>query len=118
MSNDQDAATGSPAVITKTSVVRFDVRLPDDEFPDMEDRLFAVWHPKPGGEDNLVGDYWLICGDNTGSQQLVVYPYMVEPLRALLAELASPEPPTLGELSGRLDEATDAYRDALARGDR
>lgn len=60
------------------------------------DRVSATWHPEirsPDGPDGVLrwtsGGYWLVSGDNTGSQNLIVHPHAVGPLRDLLTALMS-----------------------------
>jgi len=70
--------------IKEGSVPRFEVIIPD---PDgyHSDRLWAV--REPYDEVSTQSGYWLVCGDNTGSQSLVVHDYMLEPLIELLKAL-------------------------------
>lgn len=41
--------------------------------------------------DDPNGHYWLVSGDNTGSQQLIVWPYHLDALIATLQELKAGE---------------------------
>lgn len=69
---------------------RFEVAIPDPDFPDEDwlDRLWAQWEPRRNiGPDHHWGGWWLICGDNTGSQNVVVHEYMLDHLIALLQAL-------------------------------
>lgn len=78
--------------IEESNVQRFEVIIPD---PDAElgdegwvDRLWAVREPVREMHPNYSwGGYWLVCGDNTGSQSLVVHDYMIQPLIKLLNAL-------------------------------
>lgn len=70
-----------------------------DEPFEYEDFLTATWNVFHsglyiGGERDDASDqgYWLICGDNTGSQQLVVYPHMIPALIDLLHKLQEVKP--------------------------
>lgn len=56
------------------------------------DRLWATWErrydPADGsGAGANWGGFWTICGDNTGSESLVVHEYMVPALIKLLQSL-------------------------------
>jgi hypothetical protein len=70
--------------VQKRPMMRYEIELATDpEFPDCIDRLWAQKQPEYDGW----GGYWTICGDNTGSEALVVHPYMIEPLIELLRSL-------------------------------
>lgn len=62
----------------------------EGEEPDlftMHDEIWATWIPKVKYDDSVGSycyGYWQITGDNTGSEALIVHPYMVEPLKKLL----------------------------------
>jgi hypothetical protein len=74
--------------MTVGKVDYIDIGIPDPDEPDEPrwfDHMRASWVPK--AHPDQLGDYWLVCGDNTGSQQLVIYPYMYHGLRALLDQM-------------------------------
>lgn len=64
---------------------------------EFDEFLTATWHvyhsssATDGVADPDTG-HWLITGDNTGSQQLVVHPYMIPALIDLLRKLAEVSP--------------------------
>jgi len=73
-------------------VRRIDVLVPDpdpiDGFEAWVDRLTATWDEPRG--------WWLICGDNTGSENLIVHPYQIPGLIKLLLLMAEPAAEHLG----------------------
>jgi hypothetical protein len=69
--------------VEKKQVTRYEIAMPDPECPDHVDRL---WAERPPHMDQW-GQWWTICGDNTGSESLVVHEYMIEPLIELLLSL-------------------------------
>lgn len=71
-------------------VSRIEVNIPDEEMPDWEDRLWGTWLPNARGSSD--GGYWLVCGDNTGAQNLIVHPYALDALIDLLQALKAATP--------------------------
>jgi hypothetical protein len=68
--------------ITQVTVERYGIVVPDTN-PDYADcrefdeHLSSTWE----------GNFWVVAGHNAWTNSLIVYPYMVEPLRDLLAAL-------------------------------
>lgn len=73
------------------AVVRLEERDGDDDPKPwiIHDYLTATWLPK----DKTVvdryanGDYWLISGDNCGTNELILYPYQLDAMIDLLLAL-------------------------------
>lgn len=61
------------------------------------ERIWAQWQPEGQvGEGAQIthGGYWLLCGDNTGAQNLIIYPYMLDALIELLQRINVPDEAT------------------------
>lgn len=81
------------AEISRHQVKQARVEIIDPDCPPGEepfvDYITATQHEysplTKGGEP--AQQYWLISGDNTGSQQLILWPYQVQPMIELLRTL-------------------------------
>lgn len=59
---------------------------------DINEYLTATWEPEIKTDHGFThGGYWTVCGDNTGSQSLVVWPHHVQPLIDLLEQIKARE---------------------------